>query len=202
MFSASAVKDKVARFFSAHPVLKHLMSAIQVSIILLFTYCLVYHISEDGYEFQQLINLKNAVCIISVLVMAIFLVPRPGIYRAIAVVGLICAILSGIIVSNFLRARFQHGSLIACKSNLKNISTALEMYSSDHKGLYPKSLAEITPDYLRTLPTCPDGGRMSYRYVSTSSPDIYTVWCEGVYHADKSPINMPQYDSVKGLYER
>lgn len=78
----------------------------------------------------------------------------------------------------------------------------MEMYSTDNKGLYPNNLAAVTPNYLITLPTCAEGGRMSYRYASTDRHDIFTVWCEGVYHADKSPINMPQYDSVDGLHER
>ena len=48
----------------------------------------------------------------------------------------IIAILAAILVPNFVRARAQ-GHLTACKSNLKNIGTALEMYSTDHAGRYP-----------------------------------------------------------------
>ena len=40
----------------------------------------------------------------------------------------IIAILAAILVPNFLRARAQ-GQRTACQSNLKNLSTALEMYS-------------------------------------------------------------------------
>ena len=45
----------------------------------------------------------------------------------------IIAILAAILVPNFIRARAQ-GQLTACKSNLKNIGTAMEMYSTDWSG--------------------------------------------------------------------
>ena len=48
----------------------------------------------------------------------------------------IIAILAAILVPNFIRARAQ-GQLTACKSNLKNIGTAMEMYSTDWSGKYP-----------------------------------------------------------------
>ncbi len=47
------------------------------------------------------------------------------------------------------------GSLTACKSNLKNIGIALEMYSTDWSGSYPKSMTQLTPNYLKTIPKCP-----------------------------------------------
>ena len=46
----------------------------------------------------------------------------------------IIAILAAILVPNFIRARAQ-GQLTACKSNLKNIGTALEMYSTDNSAV-------------------------------------------------------------------
>jgi hypothetical protein len=42
--------------------------------------------------------------------------------------------------------------LITVKSNMKNIGTGLEMYSTDHGGQYPRELSAITPDYLKRLP--------------------------------------------------
>ena len=50
----------------------------------------------------------------------------------------IIAILAAILVPNFIRARAQ-SQLTSCKSNLKNIGTALEMYFTDHNGQYPHS---------------------------------------------------------------
>ena len=51
----------------------------------------------------------------------------------------IIAILAAILVPNFIRARAQ-GQLTACKSNLKNIGTAMEMYSTDWGGKYPTAI--------------------------------------------------------------
>jgi len=201
MFSLSSVRTKIASFFSAHPVLKHLISAIQVSIILLFTFYLVYNITIEGYELQELMSLQNAVCVIIVLATAIFWVSKPGIYRTITGAGLLCVILFVILAPSFLRARAS-SPLTGCVSHLKNIGIAMEMFSSDHNGHYPKCLAEITPRYLKTLPTCPDGRKMSYSYVSIDSPDIYTVWCNGNYHIRTCSINMPEYDSLEGLREK
>ncbi len=117
----------------------------------------------------------------------------------------IIAILAAILVPNFVRARAQ-GHLTACKSNLKNIGTALEMYSTDHSGRYPKDLSTLTTGnnggYLKTIPSCPAKGSATYSYKSTVNPDIFTVWCSGSQHTvlDVSE-NYPQYDSIKGLYE-
>jgi Tfp pilus assembly protein PilE len=72
------------------------------------------------------------------------------------------ALLAAIIVPNFIRARAQsRGS--ACPSNLKNIGTAFEMYSTDYAGEYPKELDLIVPNYLKTIPECPAAGRVTYR---------------------------------------
>lgn len=55
-----------------------------------------------------------------------------------------------------------------CGTNLKNIGVALENYSTDYAGRYPRvgpsgssdekvDLALLTPRYLATAPTCPAG---------------------------------------------
>jgi type II secretion system protein G len=113
----------------------------------------------------------------------------------------IIAILAAILVPNFLRARAQ-GQLTACKSNLKNIGTAMEMYSSDNQGRYPSAIANITPSYLKTLPTCAAAGQMTYTYIKTTVPDCYTAYCAGSYHTPMTTANYPQYDAVQGLYEK
>ncbi|MHC9542952.1 MAG: type IV pilin protein [Vulcanimicrobiota bacterium] len=113
----------------------------------------------------------------------------------------IIAILAAILVPNFLRARAQ-GQLTACKSNLKNIGTAMEMYSSDNQGRYPSAIASITPNYLKTLPTCASAGSITYSYTNTQVPDCYTAWCNGSYHTPMTGTNFPEYDAVQGLYEK
>ena len=119
----------------------------------------------------------------------------------------IIAILAAILVPNFIRARAQ-GQLTACKSNLKNIGTALEMYSTDWSGRYPTtgSIGLITPNYLKTVPTCPSAGSNTYTgvYTSHSVPDAYTIWCATTNHqgASITTANYPQYTAVQGLIER
>ncbi|MBI3927180.1 MAG: hypothetical protein HY319_16710 [Armatimonadetes bacterium] len=112
---------------------------------------------------------------------------------------------AALLVPNFLRARGQ-GQLTACKSNLKNLGTGCEMYSTDHGGLYPPALENLTPNYLKTIPTCPAAGRDtysgSYRVAerSASVADLYTMMCAGSHHSDSGiPADYPQYTAVQGL---
>lgn len=93
--------------------------------------------------------------------------------------------------------------MTACKSNLKNIGTALEMYSSDNGGRFPSTLEVLTPRYLKALPSCPAAASVSYAYVSTHEPDNYTIVCAGEYHKEVAQhANYPQYTSTQGLLER
>lgn len=116
----------------------------------------------------------------------------------------IIAILAAILVPNFIRARAQ-GQFTACKSNLKNIGTALEMYSTDASGRYPTAITALQPNYLKTIPTCASAGTATYTggYSSASNPDAYTVVCTGTNHkAVDAAANYPQYNSVQGLIEK
>jgi hypothetical protein len=98
--------------------------------------------------------------------------------------------------------------LTGCKSNLKNIGTASEMYSTDNKGDYAPSLARLTPNYLRLIPTCPSVERNTYSrgytainsHVGQTPYNAYTVVCTGNNHVEHGlPRNYPQYTSVQGL---
>jgi len=106
------------------------------------------------------------------------------------------------LIPNFMRPPNHGGRHTACKSNLKNIGTAMEMYSSDHQGRYPPALGYVTPNYLKTIPTCPSAGKVTYGYVRATDPDCYTTWCSGSYHTRFTNPNYPQYDAIQGLYER
>lgn len=119
-------------------------------------------------------------------------------------------LLAAMLVPNFVRARAR-GQLTACKSNLKNIGTALEMYSTDWSGKYPKELSQLTPKYLKTIPTCPSVGRLTYvmqtgdnvGYNTAHFQDYYVIHCDGPNHEAVSvPTDFPQYDGLRGLYER
>lgn len=115
-----------------------------------------------------------------------------------------------LILPNFIRCRNQ-GQLTACKSNLKNIGTALEMYSTDWSGHYPRNLATLTPNYLKTIPECPRAGRATYRLtIGLNAPlndgpfeDYYLVECMGESHTNVSvPANYPKYTGIEGLIDR
>lgn len=99
-----------------------------------------------------------------------------------------------------------------CVSNLKNTGTALEMYATDNTGEFPQSLKSLTPNYLKTIPTCPSAGADTYSggyaasrsLLSNGKPvGAYTVVCSGANHTRRGnvPPNFPQYTSTQGLIE-
>lgn len=94
---------------------------------------------------------------------------------AIGVLGFVALALA-ILIPRMIRPK-NYGQLTACKSNLKNIGTGLEMYSTDYGGRYPTSLAQLTPNYLKTLPQCPTAGRDTYSasYVRSTVSDQPSV---------------------------
>ena len=125
-------------------------------------------------------------------------------------VVIVVPILFPLIVPNFIRCRCQ-SPLTACKSNLKNIGTAMEMYSTDWSGRYPRNLNILTPNYLKTIPECPHAGRQTYRpdfgpsapFNTEGFQDYYYIECTGRNHEDRDvPADYPKYDGISGLIER
>ncbi len=115
-----------------------------------------------------------------------------------------------ILVPNFVRAKSQ-GQLTACKSNLKNIGTACEMFSTDHDGEYPHSMDQLTPDYFRTIPQCPEAGEdtysASYRRMTPEESGVpygsFEAYCQGHFHEkDGLTEDFPRYNGIEGLIER
>ncbi|GMU58148.1 MAG: hypothetical protein AMXMBFR33_72940 [Candidatus Xenobia bacterium] len=121
----------------------------------------------------------------------------------------IIAILAAILVPNFIKARAQ-GQLTSCKSNLKNIATALEMYSTDNVGVYPLTgnlPGGLTPNYLKIIPNCPSAQTPTYNagYFAAALPDAFSVSCSGGPNhsaANVTVADYPQYSSYQGLIER
>lgn len=106
--------------------------------------------------------------------------------------------------------RYSHtpGYLTACESNLKNISTALEMYATDNTGDYPPSLEylthseETTGSYMKTIPICPSSrAKISYSYIRADSPDNFTIWCNkpDAHKNTDLKTGWPQYSPGQGL---
>lgn len=127
----------------------------------------------------------------------------------------IIAILAAILVPNFIRARAQ-GQVTSCKSNLKNIGTACEMYATDHGGRYPEtnqlekcltgeSEQKGMQPYMKQIPKCPsEGTKNPYisSYSARSNPDVYTVYCLGPNHlAAGCDEDYPKFTATQGLIE-
>lgn len=108
---------------------------------------------------------------------------------------------AAILAPNFIRARAQ-GQLAACKSNLKNLGTACEMWAVDHGGQYPTTVSQLSPDYLLSTPVCPAAGQDTYSasYQLKGDPRTYSVYCSGHHHKPVGrPPNSPSYNGIEGL---
>jgi hypothetical protein len=101
--------------------------------------------------------------------------------------------------------------LTECKSNLKNLGTAMEMYSTDWSGHYPNRLLKLVPNYLDALPTCPTCEAMTYQmeygpeasHNEAGFHDYYYLYCEGHNHSRAGvPENIPAYDGIVSTHER
>lgn len=95
------------------------------------------------------------------------------------------------------------GTTTACKSNLRNLAAALEMYASDHRGRYPETLNGLVDGgYLPALPCCPAARVDTYssNYVRETQPDRFALCCAGDHHLKaRLPLHYPSYDSEAGL---
>lgn len=125
--------------------------------------------------------------------------------RTALVTLVLLTIFGFIFVPNFIRARSQGRIGSPCRSNLKNLGTALEMYSVDNHGFFPARQQQVAPQYLKSIPSCPAVGSDTYStgYVVSEDARQYLVFCHGDNHhgVGFSP-NYPQYSSQRGVLER
>jgi hypothetical protein len=120
------------------------------------------------------------------------------------IIGSISALIFCCLIFPHFMAKRRCGQYTQCQSNLKNIGTALEMFSTDNEGRYPSSLKELAPNYLKQIPTCASAGKDTYSnsYSMSFDPDNYTFFCSGANHLRTEhnvPPNYPQYNSREGL---
>jgi hypothetical protein len=71
----------------------------------------------------------------------------------------------------------QDESIIASKANGEVIVRALEAYKNDH-GIYPLSLNDLTPQYLREIPA-PSYGKKEWDYICVSKDNSYRLFVWG-----------------------
>lgn len=118
------------------------------------------------------------------------------------VVQLVVAFLFSIPAGRVSSSR-KYGQLTACKSNLKNLATALEIYSDDHQGALPAELGQLVPAYLKVIPNCPGVQADTYSLTYFRRGEHFTLGCDGANHLRaNSPAGYPRYTSREGLIER
>lgn len=98
----------------------------------------------------------------------------------------------------------------ACAQELKQLATAMEMYSVDWQGVYPDDLSKLKPNYLAAMPTCPVSMQDTYsqtfehgieaKHNTQKHAHYYYFACSGK-HDGAQPSAGPEYDSVLGLYK-
>lgn len=118
----------------------------------------------------------------------------------------IIAILTTILLPNFVRVRSQ-GRLTGCKTNMRNIATAVQVYAVENASRYPTTLTILpTTRAISAIPTCPSAGNnLAYinGYVASSNPDAYTIVCTGNNHGELNiPACYPQYTGQAGYQEK
>jgi len=101
----------------------------------------------------------------------------------------------------YLRRNVYKTQFMACKSNLKNLSTALQLYNNDNDAKYPTTLNMITPTYMNVIPRCP-AAQSDYGYDHEEITEVYTVYCSGTNHSVLLvPADQPYWSSASGLSE-
>ncbi len=119
-------------------------------------------------------------------------------------------VLAFILLPSYLHRRAA-GQLAACKSNQAGVAKVLEVYCVENSGNYPDSLEKLVqPNYLRTIPTCPAAGKMTFLdYRTQTQPASYSFGCCGNNHwlalvrFDKPNVSgFPRHHSELGLIER
>lgn len=90
-----------------------------------------------------------------------------------------------------------------CKSNLKNIATACEMYATDNGDHYPLNIVDLTysygqQPYLKKIPTCPTCNS-PYSYEVHSNPNVYTLQCNGDHRKLDIEESYPQFTCTMGF---
>jgi hypothetical protein len=112
-----------------------------------------------------------------------------------------------LLAPNYLRTAHRR-PYMSCRCNLKNIATALDMYSTDNQGLYPPAWDQLCPAYLKSAPYCDSNRARTYNYqtiVQQKKPG-FVVSCAGQ-HQYYGPFliyshvgpGYPQFNSFSGL---
>lgn len=87
----------------------------------------------------------------------------------IMIVVLIIGILLAIAVPNFIRAR-ENSRTRTCIANLRQIEAAKEQWAMEAQqgASATPTAANLSPDYIKSMPTCPSGGTYTIGAVNTN----------------------------------
>ena len=94
--------------------------------------------------------------------------------------------------------------LLQCEKNCEKIGKALRTYAADHNGMYPESLSELVPRYLKKIPSCPGAGvdtySKSYRAYNFQGFKYCKFYCAGNNHSKCNiPDNFPRFNTYDGV---
>ncbi len=95
------------------------------------------------------------------------------------------------------------GQVTACKANLRNLATALKMWSDEHEGAYPDSLSVLAPNYVKYVPQCPANRRDTYSQTyHKTGPGAFRINCQAGHNKLGLPPGYPGWTSEQGMIEK
>jgi competence protein ComGC len=106
-----------------------------------------------------------------------------------------------LLIPNF-RWSMYKTQLAGCQSNLKMVSTALQLYANENEDYYPDDLTRLQPNYMKEIATCPSSGTNTYAagYDLRSDKKSYTLHCKGKNHENmKLEEDQPYWSLIEGL---
>ncbi len=123
-------------------------------------------VNRDNFGFYLFITILWLIIIFAGLYLEKlkYIKPVSMFWKAIAVCLLISLVMLSVV--SIKDRNSGNDCFIKCQKNIKELMTALEMYSTDNGGKYPDRLGKLVPDYIKAIPTCPDSGTDSYSHPS------------------------------------
>lgn len=111
----------------------------------------------------------------------------------------IIAILSSVIIPNAVKLKHQ-AKVVACDLDKYNLMVALEMYTIDNGGHYPRDLRKLVPDYIREIPRCPEAGvdYFTMGYKTDVAANYYFLKCRAGHESHLMPVAWdPQFKDLE-----
>lgn len=109
------------------------------------------------------------------------------------------------LISSYREDRRIKESYSVCRTNLRELSSALEIYANYNDAYYPDSLDKLVPKYIKSIPTCPDSGTDSYSHPSYMSSKkqgyLPRILCRnrhaGIDDRNNKPVVFPMCGEVR-----